>query len=293
MKKYILLLILSCPLSLLSQEGTPFITHYKGSRNQNMENWAICQDSRDVMYFANRHGLLSYDGYRWENIKLQKTPMSIALDTVSGRIFIGGLNTFGYLDKDSRSNYSYLPISNDSTASGIITGIHFEEDIIIFYGNESVSVYDREAGKISRQWLAEENEEFTGIVYTDNDLFINVSGSGLHRIDSDTLFPIVTGYLTEECEILFSLPHSSGKELIGTSDNRLSLFDGIKYYDYPLDNIAYLEENLLSGGIEVGEKYYAFSTLYGGAIVVDKQSARVKHIINYQNGLPDDEIYAM
>ena len=78
MRKYLLLWILFFPLSLMSQEGTPFITHYKGSRNLNMQNWAICQDGRDVMYFANRHGLLSYDGYRWENIRLPNTPMSLA-----------------------------------------------------------------------------------------------------------------------------------------------------------------------------------------------------------------------
>lgn len=293
MKKYIFLWIILFPLGLMSQEGTPFITHYKGSRNQNMENWAISQDSRDLMFFANRHGLLSYDGYRWENIKLPKTPMSIALDTVSGRLFIGGLNTFGYLEKDSRGLNNYISLSNDTSTLGIITGINFENNFIIFYGDESVSVYDREAEAVSRQWIAKENKVFTGVVYTDNDLFINVAGSGLHRIDSDTLFPIVSGYLTEGCEILFTLPHSSGRKLVGTSDNRLSLFDGIKYYEYPIDNTAYLEENLLAGGVEVGENYYAFSTLYGGAIVVDKETARVVHVINYQNGLPDDEIYAM
>ncbi len=293
MRKYLLLWILFFPLSLMSQEGTPFITHYKGSRNQNMQNWAICQDGLDMMYFANRHGLLSYDGYRWDNIRLPNTPMSLARDNLSNRVYIGGLNNIGYLDKDSRGSNEYIPISNDSISTGIITGILFEDDIIIFYGDESVSIYDRKTEKVGRQWLTKEDEIFTGVVYVDNNLFINVSGRGLHRIDSDTLFPIVTGYLTEDCEILFSLPHSSGRVLIGTSDNRLSLFDGIKYYDYPLSNTEYLKDNLLSGGVEVGQKFYAFSTLYGGAIVVDKQSGKVEHIINYQNGLPDDEIYAM
>jgi len=278
---------------MMAQEGTPFITHYRGSWNQNMQNWAICQDSSDVMYFANRHGLVSYDGYRWENIRLPNTPMSLARDPESDRIYTGGLNNFGYLDKDSRGNYNYITISNDSIGTGIITGIHFEDDIIIFYGDESVSVYDRNAERVSSQWLAKENEAFTGVVYVDNNLFINVSGRGLHRIDSDTLFPIVTGYLTRDCEILFTLPHSGGKVLMGTGNNHLSLFDGIKYYDYPLSNTEYLEENLLAGGVVVGDKYYAFSTLYGGAIVVEKQSGKVEDIINYQNGLPDDEIYAM
>ena len=35
------------------------------------QNWAIAQDNKEVMYFANNQGLLSFDGVNW---KLHKLP---------------------------------------------------------------------------------------------------------------------------------------------------------------------------------------------------------------------------
>ncbi len=50
---------------------------------------------------------------------------------------------------------------------------------------------------------------------TPENTFINILNKGLHRIESDTLFPIVTGYLTENTEVLFSLPHNQDLVLVG------------------------------------------------------------------------------
>ena len=115
---------------------------------------------------------------------------------------------------------------------------------------------------------------------------------GLHRLESDTLFPIVTGYLTEDVDILFSLPYNKNRVLTGRSNGTLALFDGIKYYDYPVKDEGYLIENILSEGIALGDTAYAFSTLEGGALVVEKTSGKVLYTINNQTELPDDEVFA-
>ena len=116
---------------------------------------------------------------------------------------------------------------------------------------------------------------------------------GLYRLESDTLFPIVTGYLTEKCDILFSLPYNSSQVVVGTSDGKLSLFDGIKYYDYPVKDDGYLRDNIVSDGIAIGDSLYAFSTLDGGALVIEKLTGKIRFTINNQISLPDDEIYAI
>ena len=76
-------------------------------------------------------------------------------------------------------------------------------------------------------------------------------------------------------------------------NGNLSLFDGIKFYVYPVRDDGYLKQNTLSDGISISDSLYAFSTLDGGAIVVAKRSGVVRKTINYQRGLPDDEIYAL
>ncbi len=128
---------------------------------------------------------------------------------------------------------------------------------------------------------------------TSKNEFVNVFNKGLFRIDSDTLFPIVTGYLTEKYDILFSLPYNKNLVLLGISDGRLSLFDGIKYYDYKIKDDGYLKDNILSEGIAIGDSIYAFSTLEGGVLVINKSTGKVRNVINNQNDLPDDEIFAL
>jgi serine phosphatase RsbU (regulator of sigma subunit)/ligand-binding sensor domain-containing protein len=148
-------------------------------------------------------------------------------------------------------------------------------------------------GKLELRLNSKEGTPFTGMFVTPKNTFINVMNKGLYRLESDTLFPIVTGYLTEKIDILFSLPYNKSLVLVGLSDGRLSLFDGIKYYDYQIKDNGYLKENILSEGIAIGDSLYAFSTLDGGALVVDKLNGKIIFTINNQNDLPDDEIFAV
>ena len=128
---------------------------------------------------------------------------------------------------------------------------------------------------------------------TPKNTFINVMSKGLYRLEADTLFPIVTGYMLENKEVLFSFHITKSLVLLGLSDGSLSLFDGIKFYDYQIKDEGYLRQNILSEGISVSDSLYAFASLNGGAVVVGKTSGKLAYTINYENGLPDDEVFAL
>lgn len=293
MKKYIILIFSLFPLLASSQEGIPFISHFSGPGRNDSQNWSLCQDDHGVMYFANRYGLLTFDGNNWTNVRLPIVPVTLGKDPFTNTIYIGGRGSFGHLNRDAMGSINYTSLSADSTDTGLISNILFTREKIIFSGTDAVFVYIRESGLIESEWFAKKDQAFTGVTYIQNNLFINVTGLGLYRIDSDTLFPIVTGYLTENNEILFSLPYSDDRVLLGTSDNQLALFDGIKYYDFKLSQKNYLNHNILNKGVALGDSLFAFSTLYGGAVIADKRTGKIINTINYQTGLPDDEVYAM
>lgn len=293
MKRVVYLLIVLLPLISSAQEGTPYIRHFDGINAFDNQNWSVCQDSDGIMFFANRHGILTFDGYSWNNYKLQVNPMVLEFDPFSRKIFVGGRRTYGYLDRDDKGSLNYHDLTPFTLDPGIISGIIFEQEEIYFYGENSVSVYSRADSNVIKRWQPDKEAAFTGVLRQGGTSFINIAGKGLHRIESDTLFPIVTGYLTKNTEILFQLPYQGNRILVGKSDNSLSLFDGLKYYDYNLSSKDYLKQNILNGGIELGEKYYAFSTLYGGVLICDKESGKIVYTVNYQTGLPDDEVYAL
>lgn len=294
MRKFIIVVsFLFVSTLLIAQQGAPLLTHFYESRDIENQNWAICQDDHNVMLFANRKGISSFDGQDWTSIRIPVIPYTIKANPTDGKIYIGGENSYGFIEKDQSGNYKYAPISGNETDIGVITRIVFNDSVVWFYGEQSVSRHNLSDNKLELRLKSPDDSPFTGMFVTPKNTFINRLNSGLFRLESDTLFPIVTGYLTEEIDILFSLPYDQNRVLVGLSDGKLQLFDGIKYYDYQIKDEGYLRDNILSEGIMLGDSLYAFSTLDGGALVIDKKSGEVRFTINNQNKLPDDEIYAL
>lgn len=294
MRKFIILVsFLFVGSFLKAQKGAPLLTHFYESREIEDQNWAICQDNHNVMLFANRKGISSFDGQDWTSIRVPVIPYTMKANPANGKIFVGGENSYGFIEKDQSGTYKYLPISGDETDIGVITRIVFNDSVVWFYGDQSVSRHNLSNNNLELRLKSPGDSPFTGMFATPKNTFINRLNSGLFRLESDTLFPIVTGYLTEDINILFSLPYDQNRVLVGLSDGKLQLFDGLKYYDYQVKDEGYLRDNILSEGIAIGDSLYAFSTLDGGALVIDKKSGEVRFTINNQNKLPDDEIFAL
>ncbi len=279
--------------ALWAQEGAPLLTHFKESRDIENQNWAICQDINHVMLFANRKGILSFDGQDWLSIRIPNIPFSMQANPRNGKIYVGGDNSYGLLEKDLTGSYKYVSLSGDASDIGIITQIVFNDSVAWFYGEKSISRQNLVNGKLELRLNSKDETPFAGMFVTPKNTFINVMNKGLYRLVSDSLSRVVTGYLTEKIDVLFSLPYNKSKVLVGLSNGKLSLFDGIKFYDYKINDDGYLRENILSEGIAIGDSLYAFSTLDGGALVVDRMSGNIRFTINNQNKLPDNEIFAM
>ncbi len=279
--------------TLKAQNGAPLLTNFKESSEIENQNWAICQDDKNVMLFANRLGILTFDGKVWNPIPIPTIPYSLKYNPQERKVYVGGENNYGYIARDEKGIYRYFSISGDSSSIGLISRIIFTDSTIYFYGEQSISRHNIKSGKLELRLKQKENEPFTGMFITPKNTFINVSSKGLYRLESDTLFPIVTGYLLKDVEILFSLPYNNSLVLLGKNNGDLSLFDGIKFYDYRIKDEGYLRENILSEGISISDSLYAFSTLDGGALVIEKKSGNLKYTINYVNGLPDDEVFAL
>jgi len=285
------LLLLVCVLK--AQEGASLLTNFKESNEVENQNWAICQDDNSVMLFANRLGILTFDGKDWNSIQIPTIPYSLKFSPIEKKVYVGGDNNYGYIARDEKGIYKYSSMSGDTAMPGLISRIILTDSTIYFYGEQSISRHDLKSGKLEIRLRQKDNQPFGGMFITAKNTFINVSSKGLYRLESDTLFPLVTGYLVKDQEILFCLPYDNNLVLLGQSNGDLALFDGIKFYKYPIKDEGYLSENILSEGLALSDSLYAFSTLDGGALVVEKKSGKLRNTINYVNGLPDDEVFAL
>ena len=93
LKLFFLGLFLFSNALLFAQEGTPLITNFTfGASSIDNESWAMAQDFEGQMLFANRRGIVTFDGVKWTSIKTPSVPLSLYYDPVSAKIYVGCKN---------------------------------------------------------------------------------------------------------------------------------------------------------------------------------------------------------
>ena len=286
-------LMLLPTLAVRGQSGGLYLTHFQGEYTENRQIWSIARDSSNNMFFASRKGILRYNGENWNLIKTPVMPYTLHPQVGQDRIYIGADQDIGYLERDSKGFYHYQSMILNEKPKGEFINIEPVDSVLYFMSTRSLIRVDLQDPSRQKTWQATEEEPFTGLIHNQEHVFVNLWNKGLHRLQKDTLFPIVSGFWTKNQEILFSLPHTDERLIIGTDDNQLYLFDGMKFYNFRLKNHSYLEESILAGGKNISARHFALFTLAGGVLVVDKTTREIDYTINYQTGLPDDEVQAL
>src|SRR6476620_3388091 len=80
---------------LNAQTGHYFLSHYKpGNDNISYLSFDIKQDNNGILYFANRSGVLQFDGRTWTMVPVGSGIYSLAV-TTAGVVYAGGPSGFG------------------------------------------------------------------------------------------------------------------------------------------------------------------------------------------------------
>lgn len=93
----------------------PVFNYNTSNYNAGNQNWAISQDKKGIMYFANNQGLVSFDGVNWA---LHKLPNNLGVKSIfieeanetkgnNERIYIGSFEEFGYFERDVTNRLVY------------------------------------------------------------------------------------------------------------------------------------------------------------------------------------------
>ena len=289
---FFLIVTLATPV-MFAQDGTPFFTNFKLPGGFSPQNWGIAQDSDGTLLFANRRGILSFDGSDWEYLELNIIPYSISQDPFSGNIFVGSNNKFGYLIKNEYGEYRFVPLSVTESGYGAITKIAFCGSSVFFYSQSGIIIIDQEKPEDQQVVKPGSDELFAGFFIHDSTLFVNIWRKGIYTLNNGVLVPIPEGKILDNVSILFFLPYNNNSTLIATDNSFLYLFNGSDLHDYIIKDEDYIVNAVISGGIKLSENQIALATLTGGCIMVDTKTGQTKSMLNYQSGLPDDEIYAI
>jgi serine phosphatase RsbU (regulator of sigma subunit) len=276
-----------------AQEGSPYINHIDPGNFYDRQVFDIEHDNDQVMYFATRRGLYTYDSESKGLIKLPAIPLALELDPGTGTIFTGCRNNVGSVRKKDNGQSGYY-----SFLAGLVFPDEYymicqDDGFVYFAGKNNLYRFRKNNPEDYLHFGPDSTSGFAGLFSFGNKTYINIKGSGIAEVTDSALNLQDFPGMPRTSEILFSIPFNNGKILAGTDENRLLTFDGSRFEPFRIRDQKYLDESILSGGIDIDSTTFAISTLMGGCLIIDKLTGKTSHIVNIRNGLPDDEIFSI
>ncbi len=275
-----------------TEAGQSFVTNFIFEDIYDFQSWAIVQDNDGLMLFANKKGILTYDGQKENYVTFGKVPYALAKDPTSDKIFAGCNEGFGYLLKNKTGDYEYTSLSDSFDNLDFFSKIEFTDDKVWFYSEEMVlSSKLSDLSKTELVIISDKKNPFAGIMTHKNKIYINLQGIGVFDITEENRKKINGFDEISEFNILFSDYFDNTYSIIGIDNNQLYLFDGQTLKPFEIKPAEYIPESVLSGGLNLNSKQFVLYTTTGGAVVVNKSDGEIEKTFNYRTGLPDDEIY--
>lgn len=254
--------------------------------------WDISQNSEGILYFGTNEYLATFDGARWNKIKISEISCMV-FSSKENRMYIGTQSDFGYIQMENNGKYEYINLSNKLKNLKIKTtwrilntnsGIYFfaNKNTIINYNNDILTTLDNPKN-------FSPNRGF----YALNSVYAVDDNAGICYINNNKLVLLANTQSIAKQSIRDMIAISKNEILIATKKNGLYLFDKS---NQKIEKIAtqaddYLIKNELYRGVKI-KNGFAFATLFGGLVVLDN-NMKINYILTRELGLPTNTIYSL
>ena len=257
------------------------------------QNWAVAQDPAGRVYFANRDGLLKYDGTRWSLYHLPNytTVRSVYADDFSGRIYAGGSNEFGYFHTDSKSlTLRYVSLvgllpDGERNFSEIWNIISLGRGVFAFQGDFRIFIID---GK--KVTVLSSKEKITASAFIDGQLYAGLQSGDVMCMEGGKL-TLKVGTRPNGRVVALMPSYRKGEVMAVTSAGAIFSFRNDLLHEEKLDISPFLHENQAFCATCIGSTY-AFGTVNGGAVVKDFQTGNSTYI-NKSTGLQNNTVLGL
>lgn len=288
--------LIFCALLLLGslahgQPGNYFLSHYAPTdENIDYLSFDIAQNERGVIYFANKSGVVEFDGRNWNVIE---SPGAIYTLTVANGndIYLGGLAGFGKLSLTEDNVIAFKTLSETSQKN--IFKSKFLNEHVYFLNESHLFGFNLKTQATDLIVDVEKGSGFTGMYEIGGSIYVTDALSNLLMLQGNQLKRSNLPFLENE-ELLFADKLSNtSKYFIGTASGRFFSYDGQTAREIVSEEAEYIETNVVVSGKWVNEKLIAIGTLSGGVVFINVENGKKEEIINYYTGLPDNEVFAL
>ena len=290
MKKlfFAILFSLLFPVLVFAGWGHLINNYTRSEYHGGSQNWQIAQTDDHRMYFANKMGVLEFNGRDWNLYPLNNNndTRSLFYSRKEQRIYVGGINEFGYLAPDASGKMDYHCLQDPQSSSGYSFGniwnifeidnsLYFCEDYAVIKYIADTLIPIRSPDKIDCSALI------------NNALHIGTS-SGIFILMGEIFYPLPDTEVLRNKKLRAMLPFEN-KLLIATASEGLFLWDpqaGLKPFRTDVDD--FIRENGLFS-IAFHEDKIAIGTVLNGVVLLSAEGKLLKYV-NESHGLQNNTV---
>ncbi len=149
--------------------------------------WTMCENDDGTLIFGNNDGALIFDGEHWKKVFLpNNSSIRSLVKTKEGKVYAGGYNELGTLQKDKFGNYFYKSLLSEFHLENKnienLWQVHQFNKLIIYRSFTELIVIN---GNIVSQLTA--NKAFVYSEKVNDNYFVQDSGFGIYKLDTKTM----------------------------------------------------------------------------------------------------------
>ena len=273
-------------------QWTRYIKNYdKAIYGRGAQMWQIApHQANQWTFFANQNGMVQFDGTEWNLFPLNNShyTRSVCISQRQGRVYVGGINEYGYFEPSNNGALQYHCISDTLQENlqviGNVWNIAELSTSIVFQGdNNIVRLTTNDVTLIETHKKIDCSTVLNDVVYFGTD-------QGVFLLAGNSLYPLPDGDVLIGKRIRCMTPYDKGL-LIATAYNGLYYNDGQHTSHIDTDADGFLAANELFCAA-VNDNYIALGTIQKGIIIIDKNNGTTSYY-NEDNGLQNNTVLSM
>ncbi len=289
--KYIIFLFLFIPFCCPASDWNNFIINYsKNLYEKGAQTWQIAQYNDNWVYFANQKGMLQFDGTSWSVFPLMNgiDVRSVHPSPTQKRVYVGGINEFGYFEPDDAGKLVYTCLSDSMAGQerflGNVWGVHENDNILYLQGDGKVLKYlNGKFTSIDTERKIDCSGMVNGVLYIGTD-------QGVSVLVGNTFFPLQNAGMLCNKRIRSIMPYRDGA-LFATAYHGLYYYDGHATFPLTTGVEEFMSQNEVFCAAISGEQL-ALGTVHKGLLLVNLQTGIVKYF-NENNGLQNNTVLSV
>jgi hypothetical protein len=282
-----------CTKAQISQVGSVEVVNYSATTDPKITHtWAITQNNDGIMIFATSRGYLIFDGKNWKSFRIKDNlAVRCIYADISGKVYIGASNDFGYLETDESGQYIYHSMVDklkpEFSDLSDVWRIYKIDDQLFFQTNKIVYLFQNNEIKYFP----------SNIVYylssvANNRFYLLDRGIGMLEYVNNAMLPVPLANEFKKLDVTQIIPLTNNNMLIVTENEGLFIYDRISLKPWLIDINTQLKKIVLTCALKVFYNYIIVGTVQDGIFIIDNNGKLIKHI-NKSKGLQSNNIRSL